>query len=102
LLRSLSRARRGRISGRAVVALTANRVYALDGVRHGAKLASIARRLRVGRGYRIGLNTWYVVPGRSVDGLLKVRNGVIDEIGIANRSLIAGRRATRAFLASFN
>jgi hypothetical protein len=102
LLRSLSRAQRRRLADRAIVALTANRTYALDGVRHGTRLGRVARRLRVGRGYAIGLNTWYVVPGRRVDGLLKVRHGVIDEIGIADRSLIAARHATRTFLSSFN
>ena len=102
LLRSLSPARRAAVRGRAVVALTANRAYALDGVRHGTLVARVAGRLRVGAGYRVGLNTWYVVPGRRADGLLKVRRGVIEEIGIADKSLTAGRRATRAFLASFN
>jgi hypothetical protein len=100
LLRSMRRSERRRYGGRAVIALTANRTYALDGVRAGSALAGIARRLHVGRGYRIGQNTWYVVRRRGANGVLKVRHGVIEEIGITVSSLTTGRRA-RSFLGSF-
>lgn len=42
-------------------------------------------RLRPGRGFHVGANTWYLVAaGRSI-GVLKVRHGQIQEIGIADR-----------------
>jgi hypothetical protein len=102
LLRSLSRRMRARVAGRAVLVLSANRRYAFRGVRHGARLAAVAGRLHVGRGYKIGLNTWYVAPGRLANGLFKVRHGVIEEVGIVVKSLSTGRRPTRKFLASFD
>jgi hypothetical protein len=62
VLNALSRGERTRVRGRVVLALTANPYYALRGVRPGARLASVARRLGVGGGLHIGLNTWYLAP----------------------------------------
>jgi hypothetical protein len=101
LLRSLSRRQRRRVAGRAVLALTANNRYALRGVRAGTRLATVAPRLRLGTGNRIGPNTWYLLPGRAANGVLRVRRGVIVEIGIAARALTDNRRRARTFLASF-
>jgi hypothetical protein len=102
LLHSLSRRARRRVARRAILALTANRHYALHGVRPGARLASVRRRLRVGTGYRIGLNTWYIVPGKSANGLLKVRHGVIEELGLIDKRLTGNRRGARHVLGSFD
>jgi hypothetical protein len=102
LLHSLSRRERRRVQGRAILALTANRHYALHGVRHGARLASVKRRLHLGRGYRIGLNTWYLVPGKSTNGLLKVRHGVIEELGLIDKRLTSSRRRAQHVLESFD
>jgi hypothetical protein len=102
LLRGLSRSERRRVQGRVVLTLTANPSYALHGVRPGARLRRVARRLRVGRGFRIGLNVWYLAPNGASRGVLKVRRGVIEEIGIADEQLTGTRRATRRFLASFS
>jgi hypothetical protein len=71
------------------------------GVRVGARLARVARRLHVGAGYRVGRNTWYTVPGGASNGILKVRHGVIKEIGIATKTLTRGRRQSMLFLRSF-
>jgi hypothetical protein len=101
LLRTLSRAERPRVSGRVVLALTANPDYTLRGVRVGTRLAGVRRHLGVGRGFRIGKNTWYLSPNGSSRGVLKVRHGVIQEIGIASKQLTFNRRAARRFLASF-
>jgi hypothetical protein len=49
----------------------------------------------------VGLNTWYLAPGTDSRGVLKVRHGVIEEVGIANRRLTASRVAARRFLKSF-
>lgn len=62
LLRSLSYQQQQRVRGRAVLVLTANRHYALRGVRPGARLATVARRLRVVQPFRVGLNWWYLTP----------------------------------------
>jgi hypothetical protein len=101
LLRKLSPAVRSHVRGTIVLALTANRRYALDGTRPGSRLGRNARRLAAGKPFHIGLNHWYVVPGRRSDGVLKVRNGRIQEVGIASRQLTRGRAAQRRLLASF-
>jgi hypothetical protein len=100
LLRRLVPSARRRIRGRVVLALTANPYFALRGVRPGARLVDAARRLRVGRGFRIGLNTWYLAPGGASRGVLKVRHGVIEEVGIADTALSASRAAGRRLLSS--
>lgn len=102
LLRSFSAPARTPRSARIVLALTANPFYALDGVRPGAALSAVAARLRVGRRFHIGSNFWYLAPGASARGVLKVRGGIIQEVGIASLALTAGTRTDqRAFLSSF-
>lgn len=102
LLRTLSRKQRARVRGRAVLVLTANPSYALNGVHPGAKLAAVARRLKVGRRFQIGLNSWYLAPAGRSRGVLKVRHGIIEEIGLADKQLTSHRSAARRFLARFS
>ncbi len=103
LLKSLPRRLRGRTSGRIVIALTANRYYALDGVRPGAKLSAVARRLKVRRpGFHVGLNFWYLVPGKRALGVFKVRHGRVLEVGLTSRTFNHGRAAGRRFFRSMN
>ncbi len=61
----------------------------------------MAHKLRVGRPFKVGLNTWYFASRRGGNGILKVRHGVIQEIGLANRLLTTGRARQRHFLRSF-
>jgi S-formylglutathione hydrolase FrmB len=102
LLRTLSAAERHRVKGRVVLALTASRHYALRGVRPGIRLGVISRKLRVGKPFHIGRNYWYLTRGTSATGVLEVRRGIIEEIGLADRSLTSTGRAARRFLASFS
>jgi hypothetical protein len=102
LLRPLSRAERRRVQGRVVLALTANPNYALRGVTPGRRLAAVARRLHVGKPFHIGLNLWYLAPAGRSRAVLKVRHGIIGEIGVANRQLTSNRRAARRFLSRFS
>ncbi len=100
LMRTLPAARR--FAKHVVLGLTANPYYALRGVRPGMSLRSAAHALHVGRGFRIGTNTWYLAPDGVSRAVLKVRGGIIQEVGIANRRLTSGSRATQQrFLASF-
>jgi hypothetical protein len=93
--------RAGYKSGRVVLLLTDDRRYAVAGVRPGTRFASAARRLhlRARQGFQIGANTWFVVPGRSTALVVKVRRGIVQEIGIADARALRGR--TRRFLSSF-
>jgi hypothetical protein len=102
LLHSLSPGHRTRVKGRIVLALTANPYYALEGVRPGFRMTKrLARRLHTGKPFHLGANYWYLVPGKLSEGVLKVRGGVVQEVGIAVKALTAGRRAQLAFLTSF-
>jgi hypothetical protein len=64
----------------------------------------VTRRLHIDRTayYSVGLNEWFLVPGRRALGVLKVRNGVIVEIGIADKRLIRGRKSALRFFLSFS
>jgi ABC-2 type transport system ATP-binding protein len=102
LARSLPRRARSGVRGRAVLLLTGNRHYALDGIRPGMSLGKARRHAPLGRGFRIGVNTWYLVGGRLADGILKVRRGTVEEIGLADRPLTRGRAQQLRFLTAFH
>jgi dienelactone hydrolase len=102
LLHRLAAGQRTRLRGRIVLALTANRYYTLHGVSVGTRLTSVARQLHTSTGYRIGLNEWYLLPNGPSNGVLKVRHGIIQEVGIANQHLTSTPRNARRFLASFS
>jgi hypothetical protein len=84
-----------------MLALTANPYYALDRVRPGTHLAVAARRLKLGKVMRLGLNDWYVIPGTTSNDVLKVRHGIVEEIGIAKKSLTSSRAQQLQLLGSF-
>jgi pimeloyl-ACP methyl ester carboxylesterase len=102
LLHSLSRREQRRVRGRAILILTANPHYALRSVRVGTRVAKVARRLRLGRRFVVGQNTWYLAPNGPSRGVLKVRHGTIQEIGVANPALTRTRAAARRFLRGFD
>ncbi|MDQ6835134.1 MAG: hypothetical protein M3016_03005 [Actinomycetota bacterium] len=98
-MKFISHRARKRLRNRAVLVLSADRRYALKGVRPGTRLAKVARRLHARHAMQIGKNAWYVVPAGPSRGVLKVRHGVIEEVGIATKSITANRRADRRLLA---
>jgi hypothetical protein len=51
---------------------------------------------------QIGANTWYLAANGPSTGVLKVRGGLIEEIGIAAKQLTAGHAADVTFLHSFS
>ena len=101
LLHSLSGKERRRVQGRAVLLLTANRRYALRGAHPGARLSKFAKRLGIGRPFKVGANTWYVTSNGASHGVIKVRRGIIEEVGIADKRLTSGYRQAFRFLNSF-
>jgi hypothetical protein len=84
--------------GRAVLVLTNNRRYVLNGVRRGTSVTTARHHLRLGRGIRIGLNTWYVVHLHGGSYVLRAQRRVIREIGVANVGLTPDHRAERLLL----
>lgn len=101
LLHSLNRAARRHIADRIVIALTANRTYTLNGVRPGTSLGAAKRQLHLGRTLRIGRNDWYLIRRRTATGVLKVRHGLVREVGLANPALTATRSDQRALFNSW-
>lgn len=101
LVDSVKPPQRHRLSGRIVIALTANPFYAFKGTRPGMKESAVAKRLQLGKPFHIGTNLWYIAPARPSNGVLKVRGGVIQEVGLVNRLLTATRSARKRLLNSF-
>lgn len=90
-----------KLNGKIVLALTANPYYTLGGVRQGVRLATAARRLALGKRLHWGSNDWYVIAGKTSNGVLKVRHGIIWEVGIANKQLTNNRAAQLRLLRNF-
>jgi len=101
LLRGLRAGQRRRLRGRVVLLLTSSSYYAIRGLRPGASLAAARRVLRLTGRIRVGANDWYLAPFGSARAVLKVRHGVVEEIGITYKWLTASRRADSRFLRSF-
>ena len=101
LLRTLPRRERGRFRGRVVWASTSNPFYTLRGVRPGSTLAAARRHLRLTGPYHIGLNYWYLASNVASTAVLKERHGIVEEIGIAYKSLTKDHKAQLIFLKSF-
>jgi pimeloyl-ACP methyl ester carboxylesterase len=102
LLHGISTSARRRFRGRAVLILTANRHYALHGVRIRTRVSRVAEKLHVGWRFQVGRNTWYLTRTGASRGVLKVRRGRIEEVGIADGRLTRTRSAARRFLGSFD
>jgi hypothetical protein len=101
LLRALTAPDRRRVRGRIVLALTDNPFYGLDGIKPGLTLAAAKRKLHLGKKLHLGQNDWYFAPGKRANLVLKVRYGVIDELGLADRRLSTGRRAQLRLLLGY-
>jgi ABC-2 type transport system ATP-binding protein len=99
-LRSLPAPQRTQLRGDAVLIVTGNAHYAIRGIRPGARLSDAQRRLHLTK-FHVGLNDWYLAPDGRVRAVLKVRRGIVQEIGIANLRLTAPRPSAARFLRSF-
>jgi hypothetical protein len=102
LLKRLPQKQRGQFAGRAVLALTANPFYALNGVKPGTKLSRVAKRMHVHKPFHVGVNYWYFIAADPARGVLKVRGGVIQEVGLASKPLTRTRAQQRRFIHSFS
>jgi Secretory lipase len=102
LLRTIPRRRRKDLSGRVVWGSTSNPYFTLRGVSSEATLAAARKHLKLGKPFRIGANDWYLAANGASTGVLKVRHGIVEEVGIADKQLTKSRKADRAFLNSFS
>jgi hypothetical protein len=102
LLKTLRAGARKRFAGRVVWASTASSFYAVRGVRPGATVAAARKHLKLTGPFHIGLNFWYLAIHGPSSAVLKVRHRIVEEIGIADKSLTRSHRAQLKFLASFS
>ena len=102
LLGRMPRRRRGRYRGRIVWASTSDVHFAVDGVRPGTTVRAARRMIHhLGTPFEVGLNDWYLARIAGATAVLKVRHGVVEEIGIADLALTRTRAADRIFVHSF-
>ena len=99
--RRLNPSLRRKVNNRIVLILTSSRRFSLKGIHPGDSPRSARRQLKGERRFKAGGNTWYVTTVSGVRLLVKTRGDKVREIGIGNRSLSQGRRATKTFLASW-
>jgi 6-phosphogluconolactonase len=98
LLTTLSSGARDKLRGRVVVAVSADAIYALRGIRPGATLRAAAKRLHTGAVVHVGASNWYFAREGSTTGIIEVNHGVVREIGIANAKLTDSRKAQLRFI----
>ena len=101
LLKALPARQRSKYAGRIVWISTDNARYAVNGIRARATLAAAETKLPHGYLFRIGANDWYIAPAGAASAVLKVRNGIVQEIGIAAKPLTGSHKADRQLMTSF-
>jgi hypothetical protein len=101
-LNTVARSERKQLKGRVIWASTSSGYYALQGIRPGATLMASGKQLKLTGPFHIGANTWYLAASGASTGVLKVRGGLVEEIGIADKQLTTGHTAQVAFLHSFS
>jgi len=102
LLNTLTEFDRHTDRGTVVWASTSSAYYADQGVRVGATLTAAKAKLPRGNLFRIGLNYWYVAPAGAAAAVLKVRGGVVPEVGIAVKTLTRTKAAQQILLTGFS
>jgi hypothetical protein len=98
---SLPASERAAYRQRVIWISTSSAYYAIAGTRVGATLAAASKRLKLSKVFVVGLNDWFLAPYGSATAVLKVRHGIVQEIGIGEKVLTQGRKAQRTFLTSF-
>ena len=81
---------------------TSSAYYTVHGIRVGATIPNTESILKLTGPYIVGKNTWYFTRNGTSNAIFKVRHGLIQEIGIAQKGLTTGKKAQRRFLTSFS
>jgi len=102
LLSTVPAADRATYAGHVVLGLTANPFYSLGGVHPGTTIKDAAKLLHLSKVFHVGSNDWYFAVGGAETGVLKVRNGVVQEVGLASLALTKTRAEQRVFINSFD
>jgi FG-GAP repeat len=86
------------LKGRVALLLTPNPYYSLGTAHPGATFSSPAKKLHAGKPVHEGATLWYFTSAGGAEGVLEVKSGVIQEVGLATKAL-AGNPKARARLA---
>jgi hypothetical protein len=94
LFRILSKDEQRQLKRRVVWASTSGPYYELDGVRTGESLTDASSQLKdIEPPFHIGPNYWYLTRTARYTAVLKVRSGIVEELGIAQDALTTTRSA---------
>jgi Secretory lipase len=102
LLRTVPVPERRHLRARVIWASTSNSFFSLRGIHPGTSIATAADRLKLAPPYRVGPNRWYLVANGDCTGVLHVRHGIVEEIGIALKRLTDHHGAALKLLKSFS
>jgi hypothetical protein len=102
LLKTLPSHQSKQLKGRVIWSSTSNAFYSVHGVRPGATLTAARKVLKLAGPFHVGLNFWYLAPNGSSTAVLKVRHGIVEEVGIGNKQITQGHKAQLIFLKSFS
>jgi hypothetical protein len=97
----LRRKERRRVINRAQLILTTSRLYRIGGIRNGSTVASMRRKFRGEKSFRVGKNRWYVVKGTRARIVFKTRGKRVLEVGLADRRLTGSTRAAKRTISSW-
>jgi 6-phosphogluconolactonase len=89
-------------ANRVIWASTSSAYYTVHGIRVGATITAADKVLKLTGPIKVGVNDWYLARNGNSTAVFKVRKGVIQEIGIGEKSLTTGHRAQVKFLESFS
>jgi hypothetical protein len=101
LLRILTTKQRRALRNKVVWASTSNPFYSIDGVRPGEAITIAAATLHTAPPLHIGRNHWYLAVQAHSTAVLKVRNGAVEEIGIADNLLSTTAKDQNVLMHSF-
>jgi hypothetical protein len=87
--------------GSAVLVLTGNPFYALRGIAPGMSFAQVSRGLAIFAQLRSGSTTWFFAALNFANGVIEVRDGVVQQIGIADKGVTAFRGARERLFRTF-
>jgi hypothetical protein len=102
VLKHLTKTDQRKLKGRVIWASTDNAIYAVNGIRAGATLAAAKKALPHGYYFRVGANYWYLAPAKGATAVLKLRNQIVEEVGIGDKQLTGSHKSDRRFMTSFD
>jgi hypothetical protein len=101
LNRRVGRGVRRKIAKRAQLVLTTSKRLKLRGLRRGARVKALKRKLRGERRVRVGRNVWYLASSKKARLVFKTRGGRVRELGRVSKRLTRGKRASRRLLSAW-